>query len=1073
MKHKNLLFSTLLLSLLSQAQELPNKYNTSVFFEEGSQNLQQSKYLESANAYNQVHSLDYDYSNAQYERLLSLIYAGKQEEALAICEAHYKNKLFIDYPPLLIIHSILLSDKNELQPAIEKLNEAEKYIKNSANLNYNKAIIYIRTDEKQKAVDLLKTNLEINPTHTSSLFSLGILALEDGQLIQGNLLLMTYLLFEPNSEKATSALMALNKDYSKTYTSKPVLKISDGKEDFSLLEELLRNKYPYNNKFKLLISFDDLAPRNIQAITEYFKDHEIKENSFESRFENLFKYIIENNLTEEFLYSSLINFKDSFENEYSKNEKDILKFQNNHIKEKLWQELYNEATLQGEKYKVVQNENGSTSYFQKKNNLADGKYLTVSNLGVPVSQGYFSEDLLTGKKTLFRKNGNIEGEENFLRGKKNGVSKYYYSNNKLSFQAEYKDDELNGKYVLNYPSEQLNCTGSYKMNEYDGESQCYYSDGTLKTIANYKNGKFHGTYKKFNELGEISEEGNYVDNELEGTYTIYHSKGKIKSVNTVKDKLPNSFISYYINGQIEKVNTYKDGKLESIRENNIEGNIRTLQTFNSKEELTNLKYYNADGALYFEENYVNGKAKQAFQYFSDGTSEKLKNTGMLSFKNLDGQLISQGNLQNGIMQNQWNYYYLNGNLKSQNFYKDGNETGNRKTYLESGALDYITEIENNQLNGLYKDYVNDKIRFITYYNTDKINGPLTTYYTTGKIESEKFFYDGSLEGKTNNYNQEGKLTQTTNFINDKIIDVTYLSNGESVTLDYTNQKGIVSIKQNKFLKRNVTIKNGEKNGVYEVVNSENEFVSKENFVNNKLHGKAFFYNNLGKVKSEFNYFLDALNGEQKRFDLNGKLTQKSLYENGLLVGTEYVFFPNGKILSSSSFNSGYKHGEEILFNSEETKLAVFHYFENDLVAYQFLTKDGQLSDKIKFNNDVKQIKSHYKDGQLALEINFEKSLKNGKYIIYNPQNKIDFETNFQKGVVNGLTTFYVNEKKYKSYEMVNGIQQGQYLYFDEQENIKYSTDFNEDEMHGYFKAFENKKITKTRKYDSDLLVEIL
>ena len=59
--------------------------------------------------------------------------------------------------------------------------------------------------------------------------------------------MMTYLLFEPENSKAKQALLAMNTDYSKTYNAKPKLKIKEKGDDFSLLEEVLRNKYPYNS----------------------------------------------------------------------------------------------------------------------------------------------------------------------------------------------------------------------------------------------------------------------------------------------------------------------------------------------------------------------------------------------------------------------------------------------------------------------------------------------------------------------------------------------------------------------------------------------------------------------------------------------------------------------------------------------------------------------------------------------------------------------------------------------------------------------------------------------------------
>ena len=150
MKHKNLIFSALLFSMLTEAQNEKSYYDIDIFFSEGVESTKNSKYDESVIAYNKVHPLDSKYAQAQYEMILSLLYAEKKEEALKICEKHYNDKLYENFPPQLLIHGILLSDLGKYDEALKIFNEADIYFPNSAGLNYNKAIVYIRKDDKQK-----------------------------------------------------------------------------------------------------------------------------------------------------------------------------------------------------------------------------------------------------------------------------------------------------------------------------------------------------------------------------------------------------------------------------------------------------------------------------------------------------------------------------------------------------------------------------------------------------------------------------------------------------------------------------------------------------------------------------------------------------------------------------------------------------------------------------------------------------------------------------------------------------------------------------------------------------------
>lgn len=1072
MKNKNLIFSALFLSMLAQAQNEKTSYNSEIFFSEGAELTKNSKYDESVIAYNKVHSLDSRYPQAQYEMILSLLYADKKEEALKICEKHYNDKLYESFPPLLLIHGILLSDLEKYDEALKIFNEADVYFPNSAGLNYNKAIVYIRKDEKQKAVDLLKTNIKIDPSHSSSLYNLGLLALDDGQLVEGNLLMMTYLLFEPENSKAKQALLAMNTDYSKTYNAKPKLKIKEKGDDFSLLEEVLRNKYPYNSQFKLLIDFDDLAPRNMQAIAEYFKDHDIKDGYFENQFGKLYKYIAENNLTKEYLYHSLSLFKDGFAKEYKKNEKGINEFYSNHLAKVLWSEMYNKAYLNGNEYKVFVEDN-SKSFYQFKDGETNGDYFYTSNLGFLETKGTVENDLLVGKKTTFNENGTIELEENFNNGKKDGETITYYTNNKMSFKGAYKDDKLNGKYSLYQPTKSLSCTGTYINDEFDGESFCYFPDGKTKIIVNYKNGKHEGAFKKFNEIGEIIEETNYLEGDVEGEYKTYYSKDKLKSINTVKNKKQISYVSYYLNGNKESEYFYTDGKITEIKEFQANGTLATVKLFNSKEDLSNVKYYNKEGKLFYEDNYSGGKAKQSVQYFADGTSQKLKNNGEIKFNDLDGKTFSEGNIKNGLLDGKWNYYYPNKALKSVLNYTNGEENGIRTAYLDNGYLDYIATVENGKFNGLYKDYINDNINYIAYYKDDLFHGPVTTYYLNGNIKDESFYVNGVLEGQSNTYSQDGKLIKTTNFINDIITDATYFDGEKSSKIDYVNQDGIVEAKQNKVVKRKVSIKNGNKDGVYEISNTKNELISKENYVNSKLHGKASEYNALGKLESESNYHSGNLQGIVKNFDLNGKMNAIDNYESGYIVGESIIYHPNEKQFVVTTFDIGSKNGPETYYNSDGTKVLVLNYLNNYIESYQVLNNKNQMGAPIPLTSEITMIKSNFSNGKPALEMSLKNGIFENDLVVYNSKNQKDFQINYKKGKANGTALYYLNGKKYKAIDYKDGYLDGQIVYFNDQENILYSTDYKNNEKHGYFKILENNTLKPIKKYDSDQLAEIL
>ena len=54
---------------------------------------------------------------------------------------------------------------------------------------------------------------------------------------------------------------------------------------------------------------------------------------------------------------------------------------------------------------------------------------------------YHNDYIKEGLYTSYYKNGNIENESNYINGKLNGLSTYYYESGKIYFQLYYKDNQ--------------------------------------------------------------------------------------------------------------------------------------------------------------------------------------------------------------------------------------------------------------------------------------------------------------------------------------------------------------------------------------------------------------------------------------------------------------------------------------------------------------------------------------------------------------------------------------------------------------------------------------------------------
>jgi antitoxin component YwqK of YwqJK toxin-antitoxin module len=178
----------------------------------------------------------------------------------------------------------------------------------------------------------------------------------------------------------------------------------------------------------------------------------------------------------------------------------------------------------------------------------------------------------------------------------------------------------------------------------------YYQNGILRHIKNYVNGKPHGHNYSFYENGKLS------------NYTLYHHWKILSSFNYYESGM----LKYYlISDTLAKTNT--------IREYYESGKIMSENTeYLYKDTLIHdIDYYESGNVI--SENYFNNGKQKFVAYFDNGNV-------MEEYTYIDMNLFRVGELK---------YYYENGQLKHQAFFKDGD---NRKeANIKTGTWSYWDE----------------------------------------------------------------------------------------------------------------------------------------------------------------------------------------------------------------------------------------------------------------------------------------------------------------------------------------------------------------------------------------------
>ena len=142
-------------------------------------------------------------------------------------------------------------------------------------------------------------------------------------------------------------------------------------------------------------------------------------------------------------------------------------------------------------------------------------------------------------------------------------------------------------------------------------------------------------------------------------------------------------------------------------------------------------------------------------------------TGVCQTKYTDGNIESESNFTNGLINGKVKMYYQNGNLQESTEYKMGIPNGIVNYYFEEGELSESGKVTYGQKTGEWKSYLkNGKLKSIENYIKGEMNGPVKSYAENGNIEIEGQFINGKQEGKWTFYNTEtGEIDGTIKYKN--------------------------------------------------------------------------------------------------------------------------------------------------------------------------------------------------------------------------------------------------------------------------------------------------------------------
>ena len=1058
-------------------------YNNDQILKKGISFHEEKKYADAIKEYDKISKVDPKYLDAQYEKAMSLAALEKKDELKAFFEDLHAKNLMPEFPTLYTLYGSFLSDQKEYDQSEKIFKEGEKYLPNSSNFLFNFAILQVRKEESQKAVDLLKRILSNDPNHGSSHYLLGAIALDNGKIVEATLAMMSYLAIAPNGRHAEKAIQNLNAKYGENYLEKNKNVFSKSGDNFEDIEVILRNQLPLKSAYKVKSEIDDVIIRQIQAVAEYAMEHKMGDGFFETTYIPWIKDMMEKQRFEAYTYYILQSMEDKLGKKLTSKKKLMIDFNDNYLLGDFWNSFgKRKMDLFGTQQEVIVTIRNSVPYLigQQIDGKSEGKFKYLNENGNLAGELNFKNNELDGLQKYFDEKGALIEEKSFKNGKLDGTRTAYYSNGQISVVENYSDGILHGLGTSYYVNGGKQCEVNFVKGERDGKMLCLYPNGSTKSETNYTNGKLNGPYLSYNQVGDILETYTYVNDQIDGKYLEFYDGKLVRSeAEYANGNIKDSFKMYYSNGKLEKENTYEAGKIKNSITYFANGKKATESIFNANEELETYGYFDSNGNKYFEEKYKSGELKSAVQFGKNIAKpvEISLSSNPFVMKDFEGNPLAAGNFEKGRKTGEWVHHFSSGIKRLQEFYSNKAQNGLSHDYNKNGLTNSIKNFTNDTINGLYEVYQNGKLDRNYSYEKGRQNGPYKTFYADGSLKSEGYLVNGGTNFEKLDYWQNGTLSRRDKYIEDVLISTeTYNYKGEKEnSFDFTNKKGKFTMSlDNGATTISNELVNGELNGKLVEKDKFNNPITETEYINGARHNTYKDYSPLGTIYRESVFYAGKMNGMDKIYDIVGNLRYSNETTFGDENGKLTRFYHNKKKIQECTQLNGLIEGDCTYYNLKGEPILIIGYQENSIKYYIKKNKTGELNEKVDIIGETAEISSSYPNGKTAIKMQFEKGNLEGKFAINSELGKPEYEIQYQNNLMNGnRIEYYANGNIYKKEKFVNGNFDGLQEYFKEDGKPWLTAEYKNDELHGNVLIYNEGKLTTTKKYDSDELVEII
>jgi hypothetical protein len=500
--------------------------------------------------------------------------------------------------------------------------------------------------------------------------------------------------------------------------------------------------------------------------------------------------------------------------------------------------------------------------------------------GQPFYTGEIKNRMLEGKGTFYLLNGLKSHEGHFEDGVLQGDGKTYYhygDQHYLQYDGQFKDGLRNGLGTLYSGPDDLWYVGGWKDGEFHGKGKVYI-EGTVVYDGDWIEHNKDGFGKEYYQINaSLKYEGDFSND-------LYHGQGAFYFMNGSK------FVGQFVEGEFGEGTFYEkiNEKYEAVEqvENGtgkkffVNGDYYTGELISGIPNGTG-KYYQADGYLLYEGEFLDGKYHGQGSHFTDYATY----TGEF----LEGQLVQGKMLTNDVLEYEGQFldFYFHGEGK----------------LYEYGQLSYEGDFVEGSKHGDGKEfYIPGGLMFEGSYNMGSKEGYGTLYYHNENKWYEGDFSHGRFHGNGKFYNEQGKLTYDGEFESNLMhgTGTLYFGNGDRFEGEFEYDSLKTGSYYNENNERVYLDQEGQSQGRLYYDSGD---VYTGDLMNGLPHGEGTYYEASGK-KYIGEHTRGKIQGVGSYYRSDGTLFYKGEIENALPDGQGTLYDTNGNLLAEGEFYKG-------------------------------------------------------------------------------------------------------------------------------------------------------------------------